>query len=77
MFSFTNIQDHDILFLTFNSNLQCICLENQVQTSKMEKHTQKFLNLKELNFGKNLNHCSKDLDKNLNDSTYFDYYFDS
>ena len=39
MFPFTNIQDHDMLDLTFNSNFQCVSLENQAQTSKMEEHT--------------------------------------
>ena len=54
MIPFTNIEDHDMLDLTFNSNLQCISLGNDTQTSKMEEHTQKLLNLKELNFGKKL-----------------------
>ena len=71
IFPFTNIQDHDMLDLTFNSNFQCICLENQFQTSNMEEHIQK--RLKELNFGKNKNHCSKDPDENLTDPTCFNY----
>ena len=41
MFPFTNIQDHDMLDLKFNSDFQCICLENQVQISNMEEHMQK------------------------------------
>ena len=40
----------------------------------MEEHTQKPLNLIKFNFGKNLNHLSKDRDENLTDPTCFDYY---
>ena len=63
-----------MLDLTFNSDCQCSCLENQVQTSKMEKNTQKLLKLKELNSVEKLNDSCKDPDKNLTDSTCFDYY---
>ena len=74
MFPFTNIQDHDMLDLKFNSNFQCVCLESQVQISNMEEHMQKLLGLKELNFGKTINHSSKDPDENLTDPICFDYY---
>ena len=74
MFLFTNIQDHDMLDLTFDSNFQCIWLENQVHTSNMEEHIQKLLSLKQLNFRKNINHSSKDLGENLTDPTCFYYY---
>ena len=50
MFPLTNIQDHDMLDLTFNSNFQCICLENQVQTSNREEPIQKLPSFKQLNF---------------------------
>ena len=63
-----------MLDLTFNSDCQYSCLESQVQTSKMEEHTQKLLNFKELNSGENSNHSCKDPDKNRTDPTCFDYY---
>lgn len=71
MFPFTNIQDHDMLDLTFDWNSEYICLQNQAQTLKMEEQLR---NLKELNLRKNLNRVSKDPDKNLTDPSCFDHY---